>query len=175
MGNMLPENFNIEDALKMTAEVKEHISRYFHYKSLFFKALQKQICDKESENGIIYFPKDMSVSCSISGVGILFKEASISHFHIDQNFYKLKFEVHYVYNEQDNYDVVDEREYKIDVPLDLEMNFTQEKFDKWVEQKGEEDKTRKEKELRHELSRVKSRYPNDENIFKKLLKEFLKE
>lgn len=165
---------NIIEHMLEKQDMSDQTRRYFEHKSKFFRALEKFVVN--------YAPKEESIFCysqnfldegmrvlrSNCHLSIDFRRAviyGISAGNTERNF-DLTFSVTYEYehNECNRLD----KEYTICVPSDLELNFTQKKFDAWINEQREENVQSKVKRILETINRS----PNKKKLIS-MLKEKL--
>lgn len=132
---------NLATFLRSLSDGKQEVFKYFHYDSKFWKALKKHICEAPRYACIIQLLAHHSIpSYRGTGPAISFRAAHIgggdcsSGTWQESKRYYLEFAITFVHKECDYMEnpPTQEKTYEILVPFDLEINFTQGKFDAWV-------------------------------------------
>jgi hypothetical protein len=143
---------NIIEHMRLTQEAQEEIRHYFHWNSKLWRAIEKDIAinyidGKRVESRLIdSVGRDVANSSASSGVS--FRSARVWY----DDFVNFALEFHVSFEPID--DDTDSKSYTLVVPDDLELNFTQEKFDLWaasIAQKRNEKQDLKDRALLKEL------------------------
>lgn len=155
-------------------EIEDH-SRFGHIVYTEFhlcplmKAIDKHICDED--NACLLFEREAELYCHRGTGAVNFREASVSYSIEDQDFFWITIKVSY-YNEDecypyDNYD----RRYIFKVPKDLHINFTEDKFKKWLLDTYSEREKRKEEEIEKHLVEWRKHYPDAFTMVRRQLRK----
>lgn len=155
---------NIQQHLEYAQAAERATHSHFRLYSLFVKALAEHV-RTASDADCVVDREGRSVSCHRgTGYAIELKDP-ILHFALPGETKMLSFKLHVGYEPLDddperdslgNRDV--ERVYRLYIPIDLELNYTQEKFNLWAKKmKSELDAEKLEKE-RAQLDRLLARH-----------------
>ena len=151
---------NIIDYLFTLQEMKSQVSKHFNFDSPLWKAIYSHI-HKESENPAFFdIPQNYRISL-VQGIGF----QSVLAYAFNSKTILIQFEVGFL-EEDSNDNLV--RSYHIECPVDLELDFTEEKFDGWLKEvRAKKDLKRTEEEL-EVLETLVKKYPKET---KKLIKK----
>jgi hypothetical protein len=130
---------NVIDLLRQVRDAGIMINRYFHWDSPVLKAIENYIW-KANPCLLIDRPlngdgKEMAVRTGRGQVCVSFAKAEArgvsyaTNKPVECEYYTLEVRVVF-YDEEEDYNV--EKKYSFNIPIDLEENFTEEKFDAWV-------------------------------------------
>jgi hypothetical protein len=132
---------NLVTFLRSLSDGKQEVFKYFHYDSKFWGALKQHICKAPRFACVIKLPARCKIpSYRGTGPAISFRSVHIgggdcsSGEWQESNRYCLKFAITFVLKDDDYMEnpPTQEKTYELLVPFDLEKNFTQSKFDTWV-------------------------------------------
>lgn len=156
---------NISEHLRKIRNFNTDVRHYFYWDSPVMKAIKKHLLGDAVT--LITFPQDycnldMEVRTCSAGPSIRFRNAYAADVypHLDSllepDFFYLEITVNFV-SENDEVD----KDYIFKIPIDLEENFDQEKFDIWAKQEGEKFfQTKKRKDL-PVLEKLMKLYPEE--------------
>lgn len=125
-------NHDIIDHLQETDKMKWRANDYFRRYNKCFDAIRDHI---DHGGDVVFFELDgIIVSHRGSGAAINFREARV--YGKDPTHYRMTIEIEYFCEGQvESYDPdFFHEKYDIDVPIDLERNFTKKKFKAWIEE-----------------------------------------
>lgn len=145
---------NIITHLREMQSLRENCRKYFSYKSKFFRALKDHIGSEDC----VFDLRGEVVWHRGTGIDVSFRGATVWALDYQQDppkepdVFSIDFEV----TVEDEYGQEQRRSFSIGVPVDLEFNFTVEKFNKLI------DKKRKEIDYKivEELERLIEKYPD---------------
>jgi hypothetical protein len=153
---------NIIDHVRIMQKAEAAMRWYFHARSKLMRAIHKHISNPNAPCVIIDRPYSIATYRG-TGAAIHFKDMTVYGTQFDGNskpyevdFYQLKIEVEYD-DEDEGYK--GDKIYMIDVPIDLEINFTEEKFDAWVGELAKKRASEKEAKDREVLEALLKKYP----------------
>lgn len=126
---------NIIEHIKAIQEMDDQTHRYYCSDSELFKAIKDHIAtaDRDKDCALLDLKAEEAIPWHRgTGPSISFRKAFV--YYGDDNTYVLNIEISFIYTEDSYQDYPPEhsRKYEIKVPIDLEINFTKEAFDKWI-------------------------------------------
>lgn len=169
----MPDDFPLRDGLvahmRLQADLQDELHKYFYFKSPTWKAIIREVSQKKRDNGLVVIPKDMHIPTHRgTGPAMSFKGAWMPGLDYlpggvkkEQDYFGIRFVIGYVYDDDDS-DMPNEKEktYDLNVPTDIELNFTQDKFDAWVATvKAERDKFDRD-HAKMQLDEIRLKFPD---------------
>jgi hypothetical protein len=157
---------NIIDHIRKVQDAEMATRNYYNRNSKCWRAIVKHIADPNNECWIIDNRPENIHRCSGTGPVIHVDDTTVwgtqfrgsgptfESYEVDE--YELRFSISY-YDEDDDRDK--SKSYSVRIPIDLEINFTQEKFDAWVEGLKKSKIAIKEDKERKELAKLLEKYP----------------
>lgn len=156
---------DIIEHTRIYQEAKNAIKSYYYFNSNLMRAIQKHIARAEN---CVLIDRTGQVNWDSSGYAVRFKDIMVfgpqwrynketgrdERYELD--YFNLDIVVEY-YNEED--DKTENNQYTIKVPIDLEINFTQEKFDAWINEMTEKFKIKQEKKDKETFDALRKNYP----------------
>jgi hypothetical protein len=160
---------NIIEHTRIYQRAESAINEYFRSYSKLFRAIHKHIGNPNAECYIIDLPQHCRIMrYSECGAAVHFKdltvwgtqwkwdEATKRNVPYEVDHFGLDITVEY-HDEEEDRSVT--RQYTINVPIDLEVNFTQEKFDAWISELAQKRKTEREAADKEALESLLKKHP----------------
>jgi hypothetical protein len=153
---------NIIEHLFIFQDMKSEIIRYYHFDSKLINAIVDYIYHN-SNNVFIRVPDDYFIECHRgTGAAISFKHVTVyKNYEVKpatcEEVFRLDLSITLTHDETEM-----ERYENISflVPVDLELNFTEEKFNKWIDGLEKGKNAREEVEELKVLEKLQKKYPN---------------
>jgi len=119
------------DMMLVIMENKPKIKEHFYHNSELWKAIKEHII---SDDRSIIFIKDEIISYRGTGPSILLTNvyAYPPQYSKNEKIIPTVFCMEITINTTDDDNYTHQKDFKLDVPIDLLINFSKEKFDKWV-------------------------------------------
>lgn len=156
--------------MRLQSELEDELSKYFYFKSPLWKAIIREVYKGQGQDsGLVKPQPDMHIpSHRGTGPSVSCKSAWMPGMNYlpdggkeEQNYFGIRFVVGWVYNDDTSeHPQEKERTYDLNVPVDLETNFTQEKFDAWVATLRAERDELDRKDAKRQLDEIKARFPD---------------
>jgi hypothetical protein len=149
---------------RIVQSAESAIKTYFHRHSKLMRAIHKHIGNPNAECFIIDRPPNPICRYSECGAAVHFKDLTVYGVQFDKDNkpympedFQLTIEVEY--EDEDTYNDTCTRSYWISVPIDLEVNFTQEKFNAWVNGLAQKRKDEREAKDKEAMQTLLKKYP----------------
>jgi hypothetical protein len=161
---------NIIEHMKHVHEVKDAQWRYFYWQSRVFKAIQQHI---ERAEDCVLIQRHRKLLFHRGHGAVSFNDAH--HYvgevkdgqHVPSKVFNLMITVHFGEDEENDLGAED-RKYYLNVPIDLELDFSPAKFDAWIEGLRQE---RDAKQLAKDTEDLKRLIGKNPKLVRKLLRE----
>lgn len=130
--------------LRAIADHEEELGKYYHFASKFWRAIVDHLYNiptcvilDHPANHYIPFDHAHGPCISFKGAHLFPRDYSEPGKPKEQKVFNLSVRITYIHDDnRDEFNPVSfERAYALHVPLDLEVDFTQEKFNAWIEEK----------------------------------------
>ena len=150
---------NIIEHLRKINDMRNQANMYFHFGSKLWRAVERHIA-LDPDQALATFPQGMSLRGGRNTYGINRRECGLYAQEWDDGkpVQPIKFWVEFSANLVNNEEEEFSRNYSVNVPIDLELNFTEDKFKAWTDAlKKERDNKINAKEF-EEYQRLKAKF-----------------
>jgi len=155
--------------LRKIQDMKDQLYDYFRYDSKAFRAIEDYIYKHQGFNALVDHPVDHRIPCH-RGTGPAINYVGASVYAMDYSVrpakeadvYRLEINVGYVHKDEweDEYPTERFKKFEIQVPVDLEADFTQEKFRAWIDALAEQKKKKIQAEAVKQMRKLKAEHPD---------------
>ena len=158
---------NILEHLDRMHNAQDALRWYFRLKSEFWRALRRHVGESAPGKCCVLNKRWPCISRRGTGWDISLKD---SFTYVDPNAetYVIEFEACFEIDDDDHDDhgKTINKHCRVDVPKDLELNFTKRKFDAWLRQQKKLLEAQDEDELQDQITKLVARYPEAKKLLK---------
>lgn len=156
---------SVIDALRLERDFKHNINQYFHYDSACWRAIVEHI-GKNKECAFFIKPVDedkATLDVMVGrGTGYIINMRNVYIHYTEGDTFAIELVVWYFGGKWTRGNPREiKRKYTIEVPFDLEENFTKEKFDAWIKEELAKRQSEQAKDDLPLLSELIKKYPRE--------------
>lgn len=158
---------NIVEHMRLVIELKDQQRKHFHYDSKLWKAIRDSVGEckglvKHPEDHLFMTYRGSGKAISLSDVHLYARDHTVKP-SVESKVFCMEVEVVYVHDDNTHMDhpPTVSKKTRLQVPIELALNFSKTKFNNWVKKvKAEREATEKEKDLA-QLKELQAKYPEE--------------